>query len=121
MHSILLWPLGGFAFVGHSSTPAKDMFVAAAGPLTHIPMFLIWLGALAIAASVVYHRHWDFSLAVPAPRNHFFLALCASAAQASPDILKLPYQTSVLHCRFYTCLRARGRRSRVFACIVVKC
>ena len=83
VHSILLWPLGGFAFVGHSSTPAKDMLVAAAGPATHIPMFFIWLGALGIAAHVVYHGAWQFSLAVPNPQYHFFLAVCAGAAQAS--------------------------------------
>jgi hypothetical protein len=45
-------------------------------------MFLIWLGALAIAAHVIYHGAWHPSLAVANPHQHFFLALFAGAAQA---------------------------------------
>lgn len=34
---ILLWPLGGLAFIGKLDTAEKDLRVAAAGPLSHIP------------------------------------------------------------------------------------
>ena len=37
VHGILLWPLGGLAFMGKSSSPREDLMVAGAGPLTHIP------------------------------------------------------------------------------------
>ena len=37
VHGILLWPLGGLAFMGKSSSPQKDLIVAVAGPATHIP------------------------------------------------------------------------------------
>lgn len=40
MHGILLWPLGGLAFVGHAGSPARDLYVAVCGPLTHIPQVL---------------------------------------------------------------------------------
>ena len=68
VHGILLWPLGGLAFVGHSGTPARDIFVAVSGPLTHIPMFLVWFSALAIASHVIYHGAWAVSLDIPDPR-----------------------------------------------------
>ncbi|BDA42636.1 probable zinc metalloprotease Rip3 [Coccomyxa sp. Obi] len=80
VHGILLWPLGGLAFVGHTTTPKKDAFVSISGPLTHIPQFLIWFAILAISSHVVYHG-WSPSLAVPDPRQHFWLALCAGASQ----------------------------------------
>lgn len=37
VHGILLWPLGGLAFMGHSVSPRDDIVVAIAGPATHIP------------------------------------------------------------------------------------
>ena len=43
---ILLWPLGGMAFVGHGGPPRDDIKVAVAGPLTHIPMGLLIVGTL---------------------------------------------------------------------------
>lgn len=82
VHGILLWPLGGLAFVGHTTTPKKDVFVSISGPLTHIPQFLIWFAILAISSHEVYHG-WSPSLAVPDPRQHFWLALCAGASQVS--------------------------------------
>lgn len=42
VHKILLWPLGGLAFVGSGGGPAKDLVVALAGPLTHLPMYFAW-------------------------------------------------------------------------------
>lgn len=33
---ILLWPLGGLSYVGHSDDPRTDMFVAVSGPATHL-------------------------------------------------------------------------------------
>lgn len=41
-HSITLWPLGGFACVSHPKGPKADIWVALAGPLTHIPMCILW-------------------------------------------------------------------------------
>eukprot|EP00667_Euglena_gracilis_P025090 EG_transcript_29263 len=55
VHRILLWPLGGLAFIGHSetATPRDDFLISLAGPLTHIPQILLWL-ALALASGGVY-------------------------------------------------------------------
>lgn len=46
---ILLWPLGGLAFIGQSPTPCADISVAAAGPASHLPQALLWIGLLAAA------------------------------------------------------------------------
>lgn len=43
---ILLWPLGGLALCGHNSGPKADLWVSAAGPLTHLPMTAAWLAGL---------------------------------------------------------------------------
>ena len=42
VHGILLWPLGGLAFVGHAGSPARDLYVAFCGPLTHVPQARLW-------------------------------------------------------------------------------
>ena len=89
VHYILLWPLGGLAFVGHSSSPARDLFVAIAGPLTHIPQVLVWVGILALSARIV-HYPWQHTLHVPDIRTHFWLAVCAGAAQVDTSLLTIP-------------------------------
>jgi len=43
---ILMWPLGGLALCGHRGGPKADLWVSAAGPLTHLPMTAAWLGGL---------------------------------------------------------------------------
>lgn len=47
VHGILLWPLGGLAFIGHSGDAWDDLKVSIAGPLTHVPQSLAWLTMLA--------------------------------------------------------------------------
>ena len=69
--SILLWPLGGLAFIGDSFSPLEDLQVALAGPLTHVPMFLGWL--LAVVAAHPDHRV-PFRLQGPL-QDHFGLNL----------------------------------------------
>lgn len=39
---IVLWPLGGFALCGPTEGLVGDLKVALAGPITHVPMGLIW-------------------------------------------------------------------------------
>jgi len=48
---IVLWPLGGLAYVGHDGGPKEDIWVALCGPLTHIPQAALW----AIIALARYH------------------------------------------------------------------
>jgi len=43
-HKILLWPFGGFAYCAHSTEPVKQLAISAAGPLTHIPLLLLFWG-----------------------------------------------------------------------------
>ena len=40
---ILLWPLGGLVYIAHQAGHCADIFISIAGPLTHVPMFLIWM------------------------------------------------------------------------------
>lgn len=48
VQGILLWPLGGLAFIGHTAGPKADMWVAVAGPLTHAPMVAFWVSLVDI-------------------------------------------------------------------------
>jgi Zn-dependent protease len=45
---ILLWPLGGLAYVGHGGAPKDDIKVAMWGPLMHLPLAAICAGILAL-------------------------------------------------------------------------
>lgn len=48
VHKILLWPLGGIAYIGASRTASDDIKVTLAGPAVHIPLALLFsLGMLA--------------------------------------------------------------------------
>ncbi|KAK3246338.1 hypothetical protein CYMTET_44122 [Cymbomonas tetramitiformis] len=73
VHSILFWPLGGLAFIGHSNTPKDDLKVSAAGPATHIPQTLLW-GALLIG---FYQTSFDAA---------FLKALCFGAIQINVSL-----------------------------------
>jgi Zn-dependent protease len=44
---ILLWPLGGLAYVGHGGAPRNDIKIAAMGPLMHLPLAAL-LGGLVL-------------------------------------------------------------------------
>lgn len=35
---ILLWPLGGLAFIGGQVKPKEQIFISGSGPATHLPM-----------------------------------------------------------------------------------
>lgn len=43
---IVIWPLGGMAYVGHGSAPRHDMKIAVLGPLTHLPLAALSVGLL---------------------------------------------------------------------------
>lgn len=42
VHEIMLWPLGGLAYIAPSRTAADDIKVTLAGPLVHIPLALLF-------------------------------------------------------------------------------
>ncbi|WIA08768.1 hypothetical protein OEZ85_008191 [Tetradesmus obliquus] len=69
VEGILLWPLGGLAFIGHDKGPKADMWVAFAGPLTHIPMTAFWVGLL-IAATYIAYGTTAIQLAWPYPLTY---------------------------------------------------
>jgi Zn-dependent protease len=51
---ILLWPLGGLAYISTEDASAKgDLFVAVAGPLTHAPMLAFWALMLYVTSGKV--------------------------------------------------------------------
>jgi hypothetical protein len=73
--------LGGLAFVGHSSSPSKDLWVAVAGPLTHLPQLALWLSvevasfaAAGVGQPLVRWRVWP-------PSNNVWLALVTFAVR----------------------------------------
>jgi len=69
---ILLWPLGGLAVLGYSASPQEDMWVALAGPLTHLPMGALWAALVAAA-----HPEHHLTLRLMGPlSDHFLLDLC---------------------------------------------
>lgn len=80
VHSILLWPLGGLAYVGHTASPGRDLVVAVAGPATHVPQAAAWVAlelASMAAAGVGPRLQW----AVWPPSNNVWLALVTGAVQ----------------------------------------
>lgn len=80
VQGILLWPLGGLAFIGHDAGPKADMWVAFSGPLTHLPMTGFWVGMLAWATWIV-DGTTDISLTMPWPWGGAYLwqAVCVGA------------------------------------------
>eukprot|EP00270_Netrium_digitus_P002258 TRINITY_DN12544_c0_g1_i1.p1 TRINITY_DN12544_c0_g1~~TRINITY_DN12544_c0_g1_i1.p1 ORF type:complete len:285 (-),score=48.84 TRINITY_DN12544_c0_g1_i1:158-1012(-) len=73
---ILLWPLGGLAYVGHGGGPKDDIKVALAGPATHIPQLLFWLIILIIL------RHHNLSITIYLPlKEHFFSNLASASVR----------------------------------------
>jgi Zn-dependent protease len=58
--SIVLWPLGGLAHVHYPSTPARQILVAAAGPLSNLLISTAGFGALAAVRG-----DWDWTLLHP--------------------------------------------------------
>jgi len=55
---ILLWPLGGLAFIGGAVKPKEQIFISGSGPATHLPMLALWAGVLAVLhGSVTLSTH----------------------------------------------------------------
>lgn len=88
VEGILLWPLGGLAFIGHNKGPKKDMFIAAAGPATHVPMIAIWLLGL-LGATYAAYGTTSISLAWPYVQNPKTLgvAVCVGAVIMNISLL----------------------------------
>ncbi|KAK9816996.1 hypothetical protein WJX72_008022 [[Myrmecia] bisecta] len=80
VHGILLWPLGGLAFVGHTSGPKSDIFVAVMGPLTHLPQMLIWF-IMYIPSYHATYGDYKFHFAIEDPQFDFWLSVVSGALQ----------------------------------------
>jgi len=72
---ILLWPLGGLAFISFvdENSPKADAIVAIAGPLTHIPQVMVW-GLLMYLTTGQVASSWDLGWGW-----NFWRAMCAGA------------------------------------------
>jgi Zn-dependent protease len=72
---VLLWPLGGLAYVSYfgESNPCADFWVAIGGPLTHIPQAAIWAGLMAALTAGQVRLMWPMG---PSAYD-FLIALCA--------------------------------------------
>lgn len=73
---ILIWPLGGLAYISFfgDSNPKADALVAIAGPLTHIPQFLVWYSAMYVSNGGVVRLLWPVDWGF-----NFWLSLCSAA------------------------------------------
>ncbi|KAI8470627.1 MAG: hypothetical protein J3K34DRAFT_252144 [Monoraphidium minutum] len=76
---ILLWPLGGLAFIHHNASPKADMWVAFAGPLTHVPMIGFWL-LMSLASTYVAYGRAFVTLSFPYPEPPYFGVTLTSLA-----------------------------------------
>lgn len=74
VHRILLWPLGGLAYISYFGTPKADALVAIAGPLTHIPMILVWMGLMYVSTGGFVQESWPLAWGYD-----FWVAVCAGA------------------------------------------
>jgi Zn-dependent protease len=52
-HEILLWPLGGMAYVGHSGSPSDELRVAGVGPLSNFALAGLAFGGLALSGATL--------------------------------------------------------------------
>lgn len=72
---ILMWPLGGLALLGHHGGPKADLWVSAAGPLTHLPMTAAWLAGLWAARVAKFGPGTPLALVGVYPMTTDFLAV----------------------------------------------
>jgi len=79
---ILLWPLGGLAFIGGAVGPKAQIFISAAGPATHLPM----LGAWALLLAVL-HGQVTLSLSGLFYDRDFFSLVCIAMLNTNVAML----------------------------------
>lgn len=77
---ILLWPLGGVAYISlfGSRNPIADAVIAIAGPLTHIPQVIIWIGFLALSRGTL-QRSDLLHISLPLTWSTLWIHLCSGA------------------------------------------
>mmetsp|Transcript_36717 Transcript_36717/g.84728 ORF Transcript_36717/g.84728 Transcript_36717/m.84728 type:complete len:328 (+) Transcript_36717:54-1037(+) len=79
---ILLWPLGGLAFIGGSTGPKEQMLIAGSGPATHLPMLGAWslplalMGRLTLSTHGLYYDLDFFALVCIAMLNTNLVMMC---------------------------------------------
>lgn len=73
---ILLWPLGGVAYLSlfGRSNPAADAMIAIAGPLTHVPQVLFWSFLLSVSGG-----KFEFISTTPLTWSTLWLHICHDA------------------------------------------
>eukprot|EP00443_Scrippsiella_acuminata_P131294 CAMPEP_0115645378 /NCGR_PEP_ID=MMETSP0272-20121206/38372_1 /TAXON_ID=71861 /ORGANISM="Scrippsiella trochoidea, Strain CCMP3099" /LENGTH=333 /DNA_ID=CAMNT_0003082849 /DNA_START=7 /DNA_END=1006 /DNA_ORIENTATION=+ len=72
---ILLWPLGGLAYISKQGiTPREQIFVSGMGPATHVPMLALWAGILAATNG----GHVTLSTAGMWYSTHFVPVMCVA-------------------------------------------
>lgn len=94
---VLLWPLGGLAFVGRGGSPRKDIWISLAGPLVNFALAAALFGAAALQRQVfqwgmldpfhgwgAWGERWDARLCVDLARANFFLGACNLCAPVYP-------------------------------------
>lgn len=78
---IVMWPLGGLAYLSHDTGPKGDLWVTFAGPLTHIPQAAIWF-------VIAYAMDPGSSIREPRYYNEEFgLSIVRTAFWVCPELL----------------------------------
>uniref|UniRef100_A0A7S2ER85 Peptidase M50 domain-containing protein n=1 Tax=Trieres chinensis TaxID=1514140 RepID=A0A7S2ER85_TRICV len=87
VEGIVLWPLGGFTLCGPTDGGASaDLKVAVAGPLTHIPQSLFWMGIYAAATGGGFPS-FSRDVLVSGGINGFFTVLSAHSFWLNVDLM----------------------------------
>ena len=84
-HSILLWPLGGLAFLGRTASPGRDLGVAIAGPLTHAPQVGVWL-LVQLFSFAAIKKVWIVSYWLWPPADNVWLAITSFGVQINVSL-----------------------------------
>lgn len=79
--SILLWPLGGIAYISMfgTSNPYADALIGIAGPLTHIPQLLFWYFCLYLNNNNNNIHHINHFIHSNLSWSNLFLYICQGA------------------------------------------
>lgn len=84
-HAILLWPLGGLAFLGRTASPGRDLGIAIAGPLTHAPQVAVWL-LIQLFSFAAIKKAWIVSYWLWPPADNCWLAITSFGVQINVSL-----------------------------------
>jgi Zn-dependent protease len=84
VNDILLWPLGGVAYISFfgETSPTADAIVAISGPATHVPQFIFWYLCMYLSNHGVVSLTWPVSWGW-----NFWLCVCSAGMVTQISLL----------------------------------